>query len=694
MKIRKLIIKSILLLGMVFIIAGNASALTAKEAGQKGMDFLTKAAVDWQNRHGGSNACFACHTQGMSMLGASIGMSKGYTVNDSHLSQLVQNVVRNQSSDGLWYHSGSHHKGLMSSIASAGLAFYDRNVSTDKQSSLITGADALLRIQQSEGYWLSNTDWGSDPRDILRMDNKASTTSLAIITLRRAFEVTRALKYETAYKKAAAWLEGTSPDDTQSLGFKMMGLSEAQYVNDSATVVANVNEILSRQNSDGGFGIQRDWPSSAYQTGVAVYSLRLAGLTSSDSRISRGISWLLARQNADGSWPIAPANLSSGDKVAPNMWPVIALGEFGELGVEIKATPEGQMMEAFSDAEQIITYTFTVTNTGNSELPDTFDLQLSGGYPGFPAAIDASTLTLASGESQDVPFTMFAPANLPFGFPVTHSLTATSQTNSDTFAITSVTSATPPPPPAVGHNTNVLMIAGQNLSMTTMDTARIAVHVIDTVTNSFVIGSSDPAQSIGNVNFFVGGVSIGGDNDADGDGVFEIEWTPGWDWSNLGAQSLLITYSGIDKPEPQSDLLFSFAITDINIEKAPITPEIIADEAIVNIGEIIDILPIDVTSPAIFNHFNQAIDALNLALEAYNNGDVSTALVEFQNAINKLYDGIAKVEKERCSATKSGGGKGKGGGNTCLEDTLVDLIVDQANTIIADIEVAIAILEQ
>lgn len=674
-------------------ISTSALAVSPKEAGQKGMDFITQAAVDWQNARGGSSSsCFACHTQGLTMWGASIGTARGYSVDQQHLAELVKTVVREQDNDDLWRHHGGNIAPVMTSaIASSGLAYYDRSIATDAQETFLSGAEVLLSKQEDNGSWISDGRWKSSGSEVFRFDSHHSVTAMAIISMRRAFEITKAPRFRDAYEKAAQWLKTQYPFDPQSITYKMAGLIEGQVDKSDESVQEILTELVGRQNPDGGFGYRIGSASSSYQTGAAVFAMRLGGLASNHSSVKKGVEYLLSTQRADGSWPRGVANINRNDKIASNMWAVLALGEFGEFGVDIVATPEGQELEAFSDNPQIITYQFEVTNTGNSEQPDTFDIHLSGGYPGFPAAIDTSSLTLASGETQVVNFTMFAPSNLPYGFPVTHSVMATSQLNPDTFSITSVTSATPPPPPSAGHNTNVMFIEGQNLSIDTNHNARLSVHVIDTVTNSFVVGSDDPTQSIGNVSFFVGGVNIGGDNDADGDGVYEIEWTPGYEWSTLGTQSLLVTYSGIDRPEPQSDLLFSFAITGMYIVKAPVTPEVIASDAFADIAEIVSVLPPN-SIPALFNHYRHAQDEINSAINALAAGD-SLAAKEFLNeAIARLVEASDKTNKERCSAQKSGGKNAKKGGKECLDDAVADLTIAQISMIIVSLEEAISLL--
>lgn len=670
----------LMLLGVMYV--NTAVAVTPKEAGQKGVDYLTHHAVEWQTRSS-RNQCFACHTQGMSIWGASIGEFRGYNINQEELSSILGGILRNQRSDDYWSSSNGASRVFTTAIASSGLAFYDRYVSTLDQQAFLRGAERLITHQQSAGNWVADVNWGGDSREILRMGNNSSTTAMAIVTMRRAFEVTQAPKFLNAYVKAAEWLSGVNPSDTQSLGFKIIGLKEAQYSNLDTSIISAVDNIFTRQNSDGGFGKSPGAPSSAFQTGIAVYGLRLAGLNSSDPRVSQGIQYLITHQNEDGSWPIAPAILDAGDPVGPNMWAVIALGEFGEFGVEVTASVETQEMQAFLEEAQTLNYQFTVTNTGSGEFAETYDIRLSGGAKDFPSAIDVSSLTLAPGESGVVNLTVVTPVNLPFGLPVTHSVSAMSRATNQTSAIASVTSATPPPPPLSGRNTNIMFIEGANIPVSTNHDVRFAVSVVDTVDNSFVKGSADPAKSIGTVNFFVGGVNVGSDNDSDGNGVFEVDWLPGRDWNLLGLQSILVTYSGIDRSDGQADLLNSFTAAEIVVNAVPVTANIIAEEAYNDINDVISL--ITPGSPdAIFIQFREAQDEINDANAAFALSDKVAAATFLSAAIVKLQLPLADIDNLRCS---------EGLSNPCIEDSLVDLIVVRTNIIIADLEEAILLLQ-
>lgn len=688
----------------------------AQIAGQEGMDYLTQAAINWQNVRGGENACFACHTQGLTVWGASIGKTRGFEVNPNHLESLVKNIKNNQhyTNASLWSHPGGHNQIQSSAFAVAGLAFYEQSRTGDEtqaQVELIKAVDALLDKQKADGSWASEqSHLQNDRRDVVAgFYSDQSVTSSIIIAVRRVFEILNAPHYEEAYQRAASWLENSWVSDTQSYALKIMALFEAQYPVEHAAMAQAVEELLARQNPDGGFGRFRGTASSPFQTGVAVYTLRLIGYSVNSPEIEAGLHYLVNTQNINGSWPWGGAKFDSTDKVAPSMWPVIALGNFGEFGVDIVATPEFQELLAQMSAQQSVTFDFEVTNTGVNTEADTFDLVLSGGKTGVTESLSDTQLTLGAGESKTVTLTVTAPADLCNALQVTHSLTATSVTNPETTAVTNVTSATRPLPPPFGNGSKINILAGANTVLETSDTLRIAVQVVDAENGNQVHGSCALG---GTVNFFVAGQSIGGDNDLDGNGVFEITWSPGWEWTKLGNQPLLITFSGINNPEPLDDLMFSFANSELTIIKTPDTPTTIGEDVIGDIDVVIEVLPVD-ASPSLFNHFNHAQDHIAEGITAYEGGDNVLAVAEFNEAIAFLNKGLEKLEGQVCATApapaggktgKEKAGKGKSGrahttmakpdgkGKACVDADSATQIENWAKAAIVDLNKAIALL--
>ncbi|WP_428267234.1 hypothetical protein [Haliangium sp.] len=540
---------------------------TAQEAGQRGMDYLSAAALEWQTSH---EACFACHTQGMSLWGASIGKGRGYDVDTDVLSALVTLVRNTQGADGAWSHSSGVAKRLTTGLAASGLSFYDRFVSTDAQSALLQGARWMLSQQSVDGHWVSDSVWDASRSEIFR-DHQIYLTAMANILMQRAYEITGDRNYAAARARGLSWLRQASASSTQALAFQLIGLVEAKLATTDSVLESIRSQLLGNQNPNGSFGTFAGSTGSPYHTGLGIYALRLAGVSRSAPAISAGMDWLIAQQTAEGSWPRGGALLDATDRVAPSMWPTIALGEFSELGVNVDGVPEEMEVPANAPASQTIEYVITIANAGSGDRWDTYDLFLSGGMSGFSATLSpvadspsefgtselwsVGEITLEAGAAANLILTVDVPPNLPSGLSVIHTVVARSHSDPDVVSVVSVTTTTSSTFPAEGRATTTSLLSGAGQTINTRDTLHLAAEVHDTVTQETIRGDTDA----GTVIFVVAGIAVGSDVDADGDGIFELDWTPGETWPRSGVQNVLASYSGIAKLAPGVSLAPSFA---------------------------------------------------------------------------------------------------------------------------------------
>jgi squalene-hopene/tetraprenyl-beta-curcumene cyclase len=71
-------------------------------------------------------------------------------------------------------------------------------------------------------------------------------------------------------------------------------------------------QLLERQNADGGWSVLAGAKSDAFSTGQGLYALRVAGVVHDDAVIRRAQRYLLETQSANGSWTVAPSLTSNG----------------------------------------------------------------------------------------------------------------------------------------------------------------------------------------------------------------------------------------------------------------------------------------------------------------------------------------------------------------------------------------------
>jgi hypothetical protein len=100
-----------------------------------------------------------------------------------------------------------------------------------------------------------------------------------------------------------------------------------------------VDELLRRQNPDGGWGQTPTLGSDAYATGQALYVLSLAGVADSRNEIRRGVDFLVTTQREDGSWKMVPRETPE-RKASQNLVPITYFGAaWGTIGL-VRSIPK------------------------------------------------------------------------------------------------------------------------------------------------------------------------------------------------------------------------------------------------------------------------------------------------------------------------------------------------------------------
>ena len=96
------------------------------------------------------------------------------------------------------------------------------------------------------------------------------------------------------------WLMHAEPVILEDMDMRLVGVAAA---GGSAAELHKLAEpILAQRRSDGGWAQRQGFPSDAYATGMTLWALNEAGVMRPDGM---GVKFLLATQNADGSWRVA-----------------------------------------------------------------------------------------------------------------------------------------------------------------------------------------------------------------------------------------------------------------------------------------------------------------------------------------------------------------------------------------------------
>jgi squalene cyclase len=180
-------------------------------------------------------------------------------------------------------------------------------LSVPKQDAM--SADALKRIaghlvrhQEADGSW----SWASAPAKnrpppVFESDEVATLLGYLALGPQVPADPKEKSEVRDARTKAAAWLAKTKrTDTTQSAVLWLLVKVQAKE-----PAQAEIDQLLGRQNKDGGWGQLKDAASDAYATGQALYVLSLAGVKNDRDEVRRAVTFLVDKQKEDGSWPMA-----------------------------------------------------------------------------------------------------------------------------------------------------------------------------------------------------------------------------------------------------------------------------------------------------------------------------------------------------------------------------------------------------
>jgi len=186
-------------------------------------------------------------------------------------------------------------------------------------------AGHLLRHQETDGSWA----WSSAPaknRPPPVFESDEVVTLLAYVALGPHVPTDPKEKSDArdGRDKAAAWLGKVKPaGTTQALALRLF--RDVRADKPEKELRPQVDALLARQNKDGGWGQDRDLASDAYATGQALYFLALAGVKPDRAEVRRGVSFLVATQKEDGSWPMT-SRAHPGENPARNPVPIPYFG--------------------------------------------------------------------------------------------------------------------------------------------------------------------------------------------------------------------------------------------------------------------------------------------------------------------------------------------------------------------------------
>ncbi|MBT3221330.1 MAG: hypothetical protein HN348_19785, partial [Proteobacteria bacterium] len=306
-----------------------------RDSAQKGLDFLARSTVRWQQ----TQQCYGCHVQAVTLKAMAVGRHHDYRVDQTDLETVkygMTGIAQGGSRTGGLRYSTGTFLSAAKSLGGSAFARYDEWVNSALTDDLIQTSQELLEMQGEHGEIIN--DYTHTPVAIGALQD----TVLAMVTWNQAYSRTADDNWLTAVGRAEEYVrqvalgwENTPPYDIQSINYALMGFQAANSGTGERVVDSLIQALISRQNEDGGWALQGG-PSDAYATGQTLYVLRLQGKTETDATVARGTNWLLDNQNEDGGWS------HSGRERAEAMWGVLGLVSVDVLTLSVAGLEDGQ----------------------------------------------------------------------------------------------------------------------------------------------------------------------------------------------------------------------------------------------------------------------------------------------------------------------------------------------------------------
>src|SRR5262249_25010243 len=160
-------------------------------------------------------------------------------------------------------------------------------------------AGHLLRHQESDGSWAwSSAPAKNRPPPFFESDEVATLLAYAALAPQVPADPKEKSEVRDAREKAASWLAKAKPHDTtQAAALRL--LVKALAGEPAKTLQPEIDQLLSRQNKDGGWGQLKDASSDAYATGQVLYVLSLAGVRNDRAEVRRAVTFLVTTQKED-----------------------------------------------------------------------------------------------------------------------------------------------------------------------------------------------------------------------------------------------------------------------------------------------------------------------------------------------------------------------------------------------------------
>src|SRR3954454_6217447 len=272
--------------------APASAALDAKTAAERSMALLETSSQKFFETSG----CISCHHENATGLAAGEARAHGLRFDPKATAARIDMLKDGPPPPLLLERMDINVPEIFASVL---VALAAENVPPNPATDII--AASLAAAQAADGSWLLQNGVGDRPPTSVGGITRAA---LCIRSLSVYAPPARAAEMNGRIARARQWLLAAKPLTAEDRNMRLLGLSWAGV--DAAALKPLGEAVLAQQQSDGAWRQHDGVATDAYATGQSLYVLAKAGgVSPTDAAYQRGVKYLLATQNANGSWRVA-----------------------------------------------------------------------------------------------------------------------------------------------------------------------------------------------------------------------------------------------------------------------------------------------------------------------------------------------------------------------------------------------------
>lgn len=278
-----------------------ATPQQARKVIERGLTFLEKDTVKWRQERG----CATCHHGAMTIWALSEAKSEGYAVNAEALAEIME-WTKSRFVPKLDLPRDARPGWNLVSVPAIYLGVMAHSLPALSREEVHKVAVHLARHQEEDGAWLMPPPSNGAPPI---WESRETLALLALLAWEPYVpaDADAATAARTSREKAIEWLSKTEPTDTAQANTLRL-LRDVRANKAAEQIQSGVDQLLTRQNADGGWSPTKELASDVYATGQSLYVLSFAGVKPDRPEIQRAVAFLVATQRDDGSWPMTSRN--------------------------------------------------------------------------------------------------------------------------------------------------------------------------------------------------------------------------------------------------------------------------------------------------------------------------------------------------------------------------------------------------